>query len=85
MNETATKTGCSRTYSSRVNGIVHDGRPPLEDGDVNEAEVAVQRVVKVGEGGDPRVAAGRALRTVVHHGGVERLPLLVDALAGQTK
>ena len=78
--------GCNRTYSSRVNGIVHDGRPPLEDGDVNEAEVAVQRVVKVGEGGDPRVAAGGALRPVVDHGRVERLPLRVHALAaGETK
>ena len=52
---------------------------------MDEAEVAVQRVVKVGEGGDPRVAAGGALRPVVHHGRVERVPLLVDTLAGGTE
>ena len=70
---------------SGIYGIVHDGHPSFENGDMNEAKVAVQRIVKIGERCDPFVAAVEALRSIVDHGRLERVPLLIDALRSITK
>ena len=47
---------------------------------MNETYVPVQRIVKVGIRGDPFVAAGETLGSIVDHGRVERASLFVNAL-----
>ena len=47
---------------------------------MNETYVPVQRIVKVGIRGDPFVAAGETLGSIVDHGRVERAPIFIDAL-----
>ena len=70
---------------SGIYGIVHDGHPSFENGDMNETKVAVQRMVKIGERRDPFVTAVDTLGSVVDHGRVEHVPFFVDALRSKTK